>query len=589
MQHENHTFCLTNRVALVTTLGLALLGTPVIALGAENSVPTTVGVAPVSEPVQSQADESNARPIASQATDSDATGETTPKDEPQEAAASGADEPPVAPDAANETTTVSEQQTQVRNSASSQQPEVKNEETPEVVQTEENPETVQADTTAASSDAAESSSHAEAVKISDSTSAAAPKDGASAAATTSSLEPAKESVSAVPMYRLYNRYNGEHLFTSSASEAQNLVSLGWSGESVAWFTPSSGTAVYRLYNPYSGDHHYTTDKSEYDYLGSIGWNPENVAFYSDGSQATPVFRLFNPYVTVATHHYTTSQSEYNYLGTIGWKQEGKGWYGVAMPADGWYVSPTGEELYIQGGVVKSDAVVTNESGQERYLTSAGFVAKGSRWTSPSTGYIYVTADDGTITQKLNSNLQTGLDYCWLKSSPYWSGAGAVKELLMNVHYSKGRYGASISKIVIHHNMGNLTTETCYATWQTRAASAHYQVEANGTVGQLVLDSDTAWHARNWQINTRSIGIEHADYIDASGQWRMTEATINSGARLVAALCLEYSLGRPQWGVNVVGHNECTSTECPASLAIGGSQHNEYLAKAQEWYDKLSRI
>lgn len=587
MQHENHPFCLANRVALVTTLGLALLGTPVIALGVENSVPTSVGTASVLEPVQSQTDENAARPVASQATDSDTMDVTTPKDAPQEPAVSGADESSVAPDAANEIATATEQQPKAENPGSSQQPVVQTDEAPEVIQTEENPEAVQADTTAASSDAAESSSHAEAVKISDSTAVVAPEDGASAAATTSSLEPAKESVSPVPMYRLYNRYNGEHLFTSSASEVQNLVSLGWSGESVAWFTPSSGNAVYRLYNPYSGDHHYTTDKSEYDYLGSIGWHKEGEKFYSDGSQATPVFRLFNSYVTVATHHYTTSQSEYNYLGTIGWKKEGKGWYGVAMPADGWYVSPTGEELCIQGGIVKSDAVVTNESGQERYLTSAGFVAKGSRWTSPSTGYIYVTADDGTITQKFNP--QAGLDYCWLKSSPYWSGAGVVKELLMNVHYSKGRYGASISKIVIHHNMGNLTTETSYATWQTRAASAHYQVEANGTVGQLVLDSDTAWHAGNWQINTRSIGIEHADYRDSSGQWRMTEATINSGARLVAALCLEYNLGRPQWGVNVVGHNECTSTECPASLAIGGSQHNEYLAKAQEWYDKLSRI
>lgn len=581
MQHENRPFCLTNRVALVTTLGLALLGTPAVAFGVENSVPTTVGVAPVSEPVQSQADESIALPVTPQTTESDTVSANAPKNTPQESAASGTSGTSVAPDVGNETVAapVQQSQSQVQNNpGSSQQPEVKNEESPEATQT---------DTVAVSSDATESSSNAETLEASTQATAVAPGDGASAAATTSSLEPAKESVSPVPMYRLYNRYNGEHLFTSSASEAQNLVSLGWSGESVAWFTPSSGNAVYRLYNPYSGDHHYTTDKSEYDYLGSIGWKPEDVAFYSDGTQTTAVFRLFNPYATVATHHYTTSQSEYNYLGTIGWKQEGKGWYGVAMPADGWYVSPTGEELDIQGGVVKSDAVVTNESGQERYITSAGFVAKGSRWTSPSSGIIYVTADDGAITQKFNP--QAGLDYCWLKSSPYWSGAGVVKELLMNVHYSKGRYGASISKIVIHHNMGNLTTETCYATWQTRAASAHYQVEANGTVGQLVLDSDTAWQAGDWQINTRSIGIEHADYIDSSGQWRMTEATINSGARLVAVLCLEYNLGRPQWGVNVVGHNECTSTECPASLAVGGSQHNEYLAKAQEWYDKLSRI
>jgi hypothetical protein len=32
-----------------------------------------------------------------------------------------------------------------------------------------------------------------------------------------------------------------------------------------------------------------------------------------------------------------------------------------------------------------------------------------------------------------------------------------------------------------------------------------------------------------------------------------------------------------------------SAECPALLAVGGSQHDEYISKAQEWYDKLSKI
>ena len=55
----------------------------------------------------------------------------------------------------------------------------------------------------------------------------------------------------------------------------------------------------------------------------------------------------------------------------------------------------------------------------------------------------------------SSVVASGLDYCWLKSSPYWSGQ--VKVLLMNKHYSKGRYDAShggqhvIKQIVIHHN------------------------------------------------------------------------------------------------------------------------------------------
>lgn len=67
-------------------------------------------------------------------------------------------------------------------------------------------------------------------------------------------------------------------------------------------------------------------------------------------------------------------------------------------------------------------------------------------------------------------------------------------------------------------------------------------------------------------NTQSIGIEHG-LQGRNGRWRMTEATINSGARTVAALCLQYSLGRPQWGVNVVGHNGVRFNGCQHRLQL----------------------
>lgn len=138
---------------------------------------------------------------------------------------------------------------------------------------------------------------------------------------------AKAKSTTVTIYRLYNPYSGEHLFTDSESEYNYLGTNGWRKEDVAWTSPAtSNTPVYRLYNPYSGDHHYTTDLDEYNSLEKIGWRKENVAFYSQGSSGAPVYRLFNPYEKVGTHHYTQSYSEYTYLGTIGWKKENVGWY-----------------------------------------------------------------------------------------------------------------------------------------------------------------------------------------------------------------------------------------------------------------------
>ena len=133
----------------------------------------------------------------------------------------------------------------------------------------------------------------------------------------------------IELYRLYNKYSGEHLYSNDASERDYLVSIGWNSENIAWSSPvTSKTPVYRLYNPYSGDHFYTTSKSEYNYLGSIGWNQENVGFWCSDSTNVTVYRLFNPYVKIGTHHFTTSKDEYYYLGTIGWRRENVAFYGV---------------------------------------------------------------------------------------------------------------------------------------------------------------------------------------------------------------------------------------------------------------------
>ena len=134
------------------------------------------------------------------------------------------------------------------------------------------------------------------------------------------------------MHRLYNPYSGEHLYTADTSERDALAGIGWIYEGVGWTAPKgSQTPVWRLYNPYSGDHHYTMKADEYESLAKIGWEQEGIAWYSaskDDKGAVPLYRLFNPYATVATHHYTASSDEYNKLGEAGWEKEGYAWYGV---------------------------------------------------------------------------------------------------------------------------------------------------------------------------------------------------------------------------------------------------------------------
>lgn len=165
----------------------------------------------------------------------------------------------------------------------------------------------------------------------------------------------------------------------------------------------------------------------------------------------------------------------------------------------------------------------------------------------------------------------------------WNTLEADLNLLMNKHFTKGRQGRSINKIILHHNDGNLSIQGCWNVWQTRPASAHYQVETSGRIGQLVWDRDTAWHAGNWVANTTSIGIEHADA--STHPYRISDACLENGAHLVAALCHYYKLGRPAWGKNIFGHRDFSATECPASIA--GSQHGAYMARAGYWYDQMA--
>lgn len=162
----------------------------------------------------------------------------------------------------------------------------------------------------------------------------------------------------------------------------------------------------------------------------------------------------------------------------------------------------------------------------------------------------------------------------------WEKVVADEERILDRHYTPGRT-QKIDKIVLHHNAGNLSIADCYRVWQTREASAHYQVDANGRVGQLVNDWDTAWHAGN--ANPSSIGIEHAN--DRMGPWTISGAALDAGAHLVAALCKMYGLGEPRWLVNVCPHSYFMPTSCPGEIA--GSQNAAYMERARYWYGRMT--
>lgn len=132
-----------------------------------------------------------------------------------------------------------------------------------------------------------------------------------------------------PMYRLYNPNSGEHFYTGSIQERDNLVNAGWAYEGIAWNAPiTTGTPVYRVFNPNSGDHHYTMSKEEVDMLVGLGWQYEGVCWNSASAENLPLYRLYNPNADCGSHHYTGSTEERDNLVNVGWIYEGIGWFGM---------------------------------------------------------------------------------------------------------------------------------------------------------------------------------------------------------------------------------------------------------------------
>ena len=164
----------------------------------------------------------------------------------------------------------------------------------------------------------------------------------------------------------------------------------------------------------------------------------------------------------------------------------------------------------------------------------------------------------------------------------WTSLQPDKIKLLGKHFTSGRRGKSVEFVGIHYMAGNLSTEGCWQVWQTREASAHYCVEDDGTIGQTVYDRDTSWALGDFDANCRSINIEHASMTDGS----VTEKTLDAGAHLVAAICLAYDLGRPQWLVNVFPHCHFMATSCPGQLYK--AQKDSYISRAQYWYDEMTK-
>jgi len=118
-----------------------------------------------------------------------------------------------------------------------------------------------------------------------------------------------------------------------------------------------------------------------------------------------------------------------------------------------------------------------------------------------------------------------------------------------------RNGTQIDTLVLHNTDGTLASAIQRFKDPSSQVSAHYIVDRDDSVTQMVNDTDTAWHSGVKDVNQRSIGIEVVAYSTATGMTPGQEATLIALAQFVLDAC-SIKVQR------VLPHRDIKATECP---------------------------
>ena len=112
-------------------------------------------------------------------------------------------------------------------------------------------------------------------------------------------------------------------------------------------------------------------------------------------------------------------------------------------------------------------------------------------------------------------------------------------------------------VIIHVTQASYRTTLSVFRNPRKHVSAHYLVRsADGSVAQCVRERNIAWHAGNWDYNTRSIGIEHEGWVDQPAYF--TDVLYAASARLTADICTRH--GIPKDRSHILGHYEVPESD-----------------------------
>ncbi|WP_329612110.1 N-acetylmuramoyl-L-alanine amidase [Streptomyces brevispora] len=137
-------------------------------------------------------------------------------------------------------------------------------------------------------------------------------------------------------------------------------------------------------------------------------------------------------------------------------------------------------------------------------------------------------------------------------SAHWAPASTS-----NYTVSKRPSAYPVQYVIIHVTQETFSDAVAIFQNPAKQVSAHYVVRSvDGYIDQCVREQNIAWHAGNWDYNTRSIGIEHEGYVDQPSYF--TNAMYEKSALLTASICDRY--GIPKDRTHILGHAQVPGTD-----------------------------
>lgn len=133
-------------------------------------------------------------------------------------------------------------------------------------------------------------------------------------------------------------------------------------------------------------------------------------------------------------------------------------------------------------------------------------------------------------------------------------SAAIQKLVHPSNFGGSR--GKVDTVVVHTSEGSAPSALSWFAMDHKPSgqgptSAHYLIGKDGTLYSLVPESKIAYHAGNWDVNVKSIGIELEGKSADAGMF--TTPMLSTLVILVRQLSRKY--GFPMDRKHIIGHNE----------------------------------